>query len=78
MAVNRQCTELGLTRGGKRILAVPVGMRALFEIKLEGGGALPKILQGTFSDRTAALHRVKEYLRQDAEKQPKTRRTKKD
>lgn len=71
MADKRQITKLGETRAGKAILAVPVGLRALFEIKLEGGGKLPEILKGVFSDRTTAQRRVDEYLRQDAEKKPR-------
>lgn len=78
MAVSRQTTVLGSTRGGKKILAVPVGMRSLMEIKLEGGGVLPEILKGTFTDRAECLRRVTEYLRQDEEKKPKKRRVKKD
>ena len=74
MAVKRTTTVLGYTRGGKEIQAVPVGMRALFEVQFGDGGQVPKMLQGVFSDRAAVAAKVEEYL--STEPTPRKKRTK--
>ena len=55
-------TILGVTKGGKEIIATTMPNRSVTKLYFRDGGELPKELSGAFSDRTAAMVAVGKYL----------------
>lgn len=61
---------LGVTKGGKQIACQNYGNRNILRLYFVGGGELPELLQGAFSDRTTAMARVGKYLANEPEPKP--------
>lgn len=75
MAVSQGVT-LGYTAGGKRVVARPLNNRSIHEIVMEGGGQMPKELQGVFSGLASCQRAFDNYLIAYQSK-PQARRSKK-
>ena len=63
---------LGVTKGGKEIVAFTMPNRSVMALKFTTGGELPEELQGAFSGRQSCLDAVGKYL--STEKKPRKKR----